>query len=410
MAFRRRNLRATLPFRLALATGCGLVVLGLSAPTDLSGSARAAAAAHVSCSLYASPSGSNERGSGSRTHPLRTARHLVGVLAPGQTGCLMSGTYRQSPGLTFEHGGSAGKPITLSSAPGQTATLAGGYIYLPAGSNYVTLENLHITGVGTTQQSVQIFASHDSLVGDDITNGAQHASCIIIGYPGDHPYPTDTLIEDDVIHQCGSTADGNQDQAIYLSQSQNATVTDNIIWGNAGFAIHLYPDSDGNQITHNVIDDNGYGVIFGSARDGGPGSSRNTVAYNIVADSTAGPNASESWGGLVGTGNVYDNNCDDNGPGTSGQDVATPDGFTAAGDIYGSPGFTDESAHTITGYELGSASPCLAVVGHDTAALLLAGAMPLTGTGLPLAGPPVPQPSSAMAIPTHHLPRRPGRH
>jgi parallel beta-helix repeat protein len=410
MSFGRWNLRAIHLLGLAVATCCGLVVAALSTPAELSGSARAAAVGHVSCSRYASPSGSNERGSGSRMHPFRTARHLVGVLAPGQTGCLMSGTYRQSPGLTFEHGGSAGKPITLASAPGETATLAGGYVYLPAGSNDVTLENLHINGADTTQQSVQIFASHDSLVGDDITNGAQHASCIIIGYPGDRPYPTDTLIEDDVIHQCGSTADGNQDQAIYLSQSQDATVTDNIIWGTAGFAIHLYPDSDGNEITHNVIDDNGYGVIFGSAPDGSPGSNQNTVDYNIVADSTAGPNASESWGGVVGSGNLYDDNCGYNGPGTSGQDIAAPYGFTVAGNIYGSPDFADEAAHTIEGYELGPASPCLAVIGHDTAALLLAGATPPTGTGPSLAGPPVPQPSSAKTAPTRHLRRRAGPH
>ena len=339
----------------------GLVLVAMSALAAswlAVSSASALATPTVSCSLYAAPSGSDSSGDGSQGNPFQTAQHLVSVLAAGQTGCLMSGTYDSSPGLSFEKSGSAGAPITLASAPGQTATLAGGYVYMPTGSNYVTLEDLSINGAQTTQVSVQIFGSHDSLIGDNITNDEQHNSCIIMGFPGYSPVPTATLITDNVIHQCGSTADGNQNHAIYFSQSQDATVTDNVIWGTAAFAIHLYADADGNTIEHNVIDDNGYGVIFGSADDGGSGSNDNTVAYNVITNSSVGMGAQQSWGGAVGTGNTFAHNCLDS---NANGNVETPYGFNSSANVTAAPGYADAAAHS---YSLSSSSPCLAVVGY----------------------------------------------
>ncbi|MDQ6806977.1 MAG: right-handed parallel beta-helix repeat-containing protein [Actinomycetota bacterium] len=343
---------------------------------SLSASAHAAGAATASCSLYASPSGSDSTGNGSQTSPFQTAQQLIDTLTPGQTGCLMAGTYNTSPGLRFNTGGTDSAPITLASAPGQTATLAGGDIYMPTGSDYVTLENLHIDGSATTQNSIQIFGSHDALIGDNITNHSQHNSCIIMGFPGWTPYPTGTLIEDNVIHQCGNTADGNKDHAIYFSQSIGATVTNNIIWGTAAFALHIYPGAVNNTITHNVIDDNGYGVIFG----GGAGpentvSDGNTVAYNIIADSNTGYNVSSS-GDASATNNTFNHNCTYNSTSFhgDGENIANSGGFTTAANISGSDAlFANESAHTAAGYELQPGSACRSTVGYDTAALLAGG-------------------------------------
>ncbi|HTU98565.1 MAG TPA: hypothetical protein VMF14_22125, partial [Solirubrobacteraceae bacterium] len=50
------------------------------------------AAGRASCNLYASPSGSAS-GDGSLSHPVATVQELDWALAPGQTGCLLSGTY-----------------------------------------------------------------------------------------------------------------------------------------------------------------------------------------------------------------------------------------------------------------------------------------------------------------------------
>jgi parallel beta-helix repeat protein len=411
ISFCRRGVRVLGPVGLALSGFCGLVVVALCVLPGWSPSAQAASVS-VSCSLYASPSGSDSH-SGSSSKPFQTVQKLVNSLAAGDTGCLMTGTYNSGSGLTFGHGGSAGEPITLSSAPGQTATLDGGYVYMPTKSNYVTLENLYINGAGTTQVSIQIFGSNDSLIADDITNDEQHTSCIIMGSSGDTPYPTDTLIAANVIHQCGNPADGNQDHGIYFSQSVDATVTNNIIWGSAAFGFQLYPDSIDNTITHNVIDDNGYGAIF-AGNDGAENtvSDGNTVEYNIISNSTAGYNVSSS-GDASATSNVFNDNCTYAGGG-DGEDISNSGGFTTTGNISGSdPLFVNEAAHTIAGYELQPGSPCLAVVGYDTAALLAAGQLttaPTTGSPsatstsmVPTAdGVPILQPTTALGNRAHH--------
>jgi hypothetical protein len=358
ISFSRWDVRTVRIVRLALVALCAFVGWSLAGRL-----AAAQAATPVSCSLYASPSGSDSSGDGSQTGPFQTAQHLVSALAPGQTGCLTSGTYTSSPGLSFEHGGSAGSPITLASAPGQTATLAGGYVYVPTGSNYVTLENLNLDGSATTQVGVQIFGSEVSLIGNDITNHAQHNSCIIMGYPGYTPYPTNTLIENNVIHQCGNRADGNQDHAIYFSQSIDATVTNNVIWGTAAFALHLYPNAQGNQVTHNVIDGNGYGAIFAGADDST--SNDNNVSYNVITNSTVGMGVQQSWGGAVGQGNTFAHNCLSN---NAGGNIETPDGYSAADNVTAAPDYVNAVAHS---YGLTSSSPCLAVVQY-------AGGSPIT--------------------------------
>jgi hypothetical protein len=325
------------------------------------------------CTLYASPQGTdsatllaqregNGRGSpGSAMNPFATPQQLLQSLQPGQTGCLHRGTYNGE--VRFNGGGLPGAPITLRSLPGQRATLAGGYVYVPIGSNYVTLENLNVNSVGTTQVSVQIFGSDVSLIGNNITNHGQHNSCIIMGYPGDVPYPTNTLIENNVIHQCGNRADGNQDHAIYFSQSIDATVTNNVIWGTAAFALHLYPNAQGNQVTHNVIDANGYGAIFGGNADST--SNDNNVSYNVITDSGNAYDVQSTWSGAVGSGNVLHGNCISN---HRRRDIQRPTtGFTAVGNIFAWPRFADPARHD---FSLRARSRCLGVLGPYSERLL----------------------------------------
>jgi copper-binding protein NosD len=170
-----------------------------------------------------------------------------------------------------------------------------------------------------------------------------------------------------VIHQCGNTADGNQDHAIYADNSVNAVIDNNVIWGAAAYAVHLYQNSQGSQITHNVIVGNGYGVIF--AGSDLHHSSGNVVSDNIIANSTAGYDVSSYWGGTVGSGNVLKGNC--LAGGRRGQITTVKTGFAASGNVTATPGFVNAAAHN---YRLGSGSPCLSVVGYDTEARIGAGA------------------------------------
>jgi hypothetical protein len=350
-----------------------IVVTLTMATTALATRLPGAARDFSACTLYASPRGTdsatllgqrerNGRGApGSAMNPFATPQRLLQSLQPGQTGCLHRGTYNGE--VRFNNGGQPGAPITLRSLPGQRATLAGGYVYVPTGSNYVTLENLNVNSVGTTQVSVQIFGSEVSLIGNNITNHAQHNSCIIMGYPGYTPYPTNTLIENNVIHQCGNRADGNQDHAIYFSQSIDATVTNNVIWGTAAFALHLYPDAQGNQVTHNVIDGNGYGAIFGGNSDST--SNDNNVSYNVITDSGDGYDVQSAWVGAVGSGNVVHGNCMSN---DRRRDIQRPTtGFTADGNIFARPRFANPARHD---FALRARSRCLGVIGADSERLL----------------------------------------
>jgi hypothetical protein len=324
----------------------------------------AAAVAAPSCTLYASPSGSDSA-AGTLASPLQTPQKLVDSLQAGQTGCLRAGTYNQTE-LTFSHAGRAGAPVTLMSYPGETATLSGGFIYVPQGSDYVTIANLHIDSSATAQVGVQLMAANDSLTGDDITNGQAHDSCIILGSNVGWGQAVNTTIANNVIHQCGNTADGNQDHGIYADNSVNATIDNNVIWGAAAYAIHLYQNSQGSQITHNVIVGNGYGVIF--AGSGQHNSSGNVVADNIIANSTAGYDVSSYWGGTVGTGNTLKGNC--LAGGHLGQITTVRTGFAASGNVSATPGFVNAAAHN---YRLSTGSPCLSVVGYDTAARIAGG-------------------------------------
>jgi hypothetical protein len=332
----------------------------------LSGSSVAWAA--TSCSLYASPSGSNS-GDGSAGSPLRSPQALVDALSPGETGCLENGTYSLAGGssgsqLKFNHGGSSDAPITLTSAPGETATLDGGPVYVPHGSDYVTISDVHVDTTGTDQVGVQIMGAYDSLTDSDVTNHNTHYSCIIIGSDTGYGQASHTLIAGDEIHQCGyNPGDPYEDHGVYVDNSVDATIQNNIIWGMPyGWGVQIYPHSVGTQVLHNVIDDNGQGVVFGG--NSSWTSSGNTVAYNIISNSYNDYNIQYWWGGSAGSNNLAKDNCLYNG---NAGNVESPTGFTASGNMNANPQYTDASHHD---YTLQSASPCLSLVGYDTAALI----------------------------------------
>ncbi len=319
------------------------------------------ASASARCSLYASPVGSDS-GTGSVARPFATAQKLVDSLRPGAKGCLLGGTYSQ-PEVSFGHGGVAGAPVTLASYPGQEAVLSGGFVYVPAGSDYVTIENLSINATAATQVGVQVMASHVSLIGDEITNGHAHTSCVILGSTSGWGQAVDTVIEDSVIHDCGNVVDGNQDHAIYFDNSLDGMVTNSIIWGSAASAIHLYPNAQGNKISHDVIDGNGYGVIF--AGSNAYASSGNTVAYNLITDSRVGYGAQSWWGGGTGTRNVFRDNCLF---GNAAGEIERPTtGFSSTGNVIAQPLYVNATAHD---YMRRAGSHCRPLAGYETAARL----------------------------------------
>ncbi len=58
------------------------------------------------------------------------------------------------------------------------------------------------------------------------------------------------------------------------------TITDNLFLRNGAYAVHLYPYAQRTSVTHNVMVDNGGGVVF--AGESGGASSNNTVSQNVI--------------------------------------------------------------------------------------------------------------------------------
>lgn len=89
-------------------------------------------------------------------------------LRPGQTGCLRAGTYYGD--VRFPRGGRAGTPITLMSAPGESATIVG-RIWIPKGSDHVRVTGLHLDGRNAADlPSPGVNSADDGFVNDDVTN------------------------------------------------------------------------------------------------------------------------------------------------------------------------------------------------------------------------------------------------
>lgn len=317
------------------------------------------------CDRYASRN-AGDRGNhhgrpGSKRNPFSSPQALVSALSPGQTGCLRGGVYDMAGSeLSFFRSGDAGSPITLRSYPGERATIVGGPVYIPARSDYIRIQKVNIDTSSTGQVGVQIMSTDDALIGDRITNHADRATCIILGSNAGWGEAVGTVLRNDVIHDCGSPLDGNQDHAIYFDNSVNARITHNTIWGTAGFAIHLYENARGNVIRQNVIDHNRYGVIF--AGNAGYRTSGNIVSANVIADTTEGYAVSSWWNGPVGVGNVLSDNCIYQA--AKGAISRPTTGFKAIGNVIARPLFVDAREHR---FGLLPGSGCLHVVGFAAA-------------------------------------------
>src|SRR5438067_1459095 len=72
------------------------------------------ASAAVSCTNYASPTGS-DTAAGTKAAPFKTVTRLASSLNPGETGCLIAGTYVED--VRVPKGRAPGSPIVLASDP-----------------------------------------------------------------------------------------------------------------------------------------------------------------------------------------------------------------------------------------------------------------------------------------------------
>jgi hypothetical protein len=146
----------------------------------------------------------------------------------------------------------------------------------------------------------------------DVSNppsgGAPGGICFSLGNTDTWGYAGSTTIENSLIHDCGST--NNTNHGIYAQATSGRTVIiGNWIFDNGDRGVQFYPAARNVLIAHNVINDNGSGVIF--AGDGRSASRDITVRDNIISNSKVRWNVESSYpaGGEVGTGNLLVHNC-----------------------------------------------------------------------------------------------------
>jgi hypothetical protein len=147
----------------------------------------------------------------------------------GQTICLSTGVYRGD--VEIQVGGSRRHPLTLTSAPGARATIAG-IVWIAA--NDVTVSPAHRWSRAWAEP-VQFTAARTRLLGNDVTNDHSDDSCVILG---DHSYgrADDPIISHNRIHDCGVPS-STFDHGIYDSYSVGARITDNVISANSTYGV-----------------------------------------------------------------------------------------------------------------------------------------------------------------------------
>jgi parallel beta-helix repeat protein len=296
------------------------------------------------CSRYASLAGS-DNASGSASRPVRSVARLVSLLRPGMTGCLVGGGIFREGALHISESGVSGRPITIRSA-GRTAAIHGDVTVY---GSHVVLRGLVLDGDLTSRASPFIVGSDVALIGDSVTSH-HRGICILVG--GDHP-ARHTVIAYNRIHDCGRLPATGFDHGIYVENSIGAVIDHNLIYRNADYGIQLYPNAQSTVVTHNIIDQNGRGVIIAGAD--GRASSGSLIAANIISNPSSNAAVQGWWppGNPVGTHNVVTGNC----LWTTGR-VPSYDGegFTvAAGNRRAQPRFVDARAGD---YRLTASSPC----------------------------------------------------
>jgi parallel beta-helix repeat protein len=335
--------------------------LGVSLATAAAALATMAgsAGAATTCDLVASPTGSDSA-AGTAAAPFQSAEKLVSSLAPGQTGCLHGGTYDEN--VKVSQGGNAGAPVTLTSYPGETATVVGRF-WVARGADYVTVSHLNLDGRNSQNlPSPTITANHATFSYDDVTDD-HTAICFSVG-DSTWGAADGTLITDSRVHDCGIMPAHNYNHGIYVDDATNTTISWNEIYNNSDRGVQLYPNAQHTTVDHNIITGNGENILFSG--DDGQASSGADVYDNILADARV-RNDVESWwpsGNPVGTGNQLHNNCVWGG--REGTIDTSSGGFSSYANQTVNPQFANASAGN---FHLPATSPCLAMTGDVAAAI-----------------------------------------
>lgn len=252
----RRTHAAVLVLGLLLAAAAGAAVLRRADPLPpvTAPPASPAAPAGPVCTVFASPSG-DDAASGTEARPLRSAQALVDALRDGDTGCLLAGRYAQEEDVVLERPG-----VTLRSAPGHRATIALETLYVRESASDVTLSDLNLVG-GDEDVTLRIIGDGATLARNDISNGNEGLSCVLLG--SQEVAAEGATLLGNVVHHCGQPG-STLDHGVYAQNFRprergrpGLVIAHNAFYGNAAYAVQLYPDGVGAVVRDNVVDGRG---------------------------------------------------------------------------------------------------------------------------------------------------------
>jgi parallel beta-helix repeat protein len=321
------------------------------------GTAPAASASAAECDKVAAPGGSNSA-AGTEAAPYATFQKLVDSLAPGQNGCLRGGTYRET-NVTVGRGGTGPDArVTVRSYPGEQAVHVG-RLYVTDKANWMTFERLVLNGRDGASCGADCWLPSPTVNGDDVVfqdNEVTNDNTTICFNLGHSAYGTArrVIIRRNRIHNCGLLPATNHHHGIYLSESEDVQILDNVIYDNADRGIQLYPNADRTIVRGNILDGNGQGVIFSGV--GGSVSEDNVVENNVITNAQLRYNVESYFPDGTGNGNVARNNCLYGG---ARGNVGPQQGFTAIRNLIVDPLYQDRGAKD---FRLRPGSPCAAVL------------------------------------------------
>ena len=331
-----------MPFKFLAVTAAILAFLGIGAAA--SSGAIEAAKTKINCDRVASPLGSNSD-PGTVADPFLTVDKLLTSLRSGQTGCLRAGVYQRD--VEVRRGGSFSSPITLTSYPGERATLLG-RLYVNDHASNVIFQQLDLDGYNRARlPSPTVNGDNVVFRDNDITN-RNTSICFLLG-SREYGRAKGTLIERNRIHNCGQLPYTNHHHGIYVEASDNVRITDNWIYDNADRGVQLFPDAQHTYVARNVIDGNGQGVVVSRT------SARNIIENNIISNPVVRYNLEDF--DLVGPYNIARRNClwSTRHPGNPGG-VQPQLAFAAVENIVIDPGFVNRAAKD---FRVLPGSPCI---------------------------------------------------
>ena len=330
-----------MPLKLLAVTAA--IVAFVCMEADWSRGAIDATASRVTCSKVASTLGSNSY-TGTATRPYLTIEKLVSSLRPGQTGCLRTGVFNRD--VVISKGGTVSAPITITSYPGERATVLG-RVQVTDQANNVVLQQLTLDGYNDAGLPSPTVNGDNVVFRDDDVSNRNTTICFLLG-SDEWGRARGTVIERSRIHNCGQLPPTNHHHGIYVEASDGARITDNWIYDNADRGIQLFPDAQSTYIARNVIAAHGEGIVF--SRE----SSNNLAENNVISNPVLRYNI-EEWE-LTGSGNMARRNCiwstRHGGPGglQPGLHVATVENKVTE------PGFVNRADKD---FRLRADSPCL---------------------------------------------------